>query len=171
MCISHKKCEYIGIQYLQYTYLVVCLLTPLHIKINTTWTYSTTEYTKTPHRRPPDYTNTPLTGHDSPNTPPANVWLGTQSMDYHQSTPRDDGADDVLDDDGVLDVDDDARVVREVRFTRACCVSRARTRAMHEFLNVDRVPMIIIHHLSFTRDDGRTNGRTNATRSFEWRRW
>ena len=39
-------------------------------------------------------------------------------MDYHQSTPRDDGADDVLDDDGVLDVDDDARVVREVRFTR-----------------------------------------------------
>ena len=77
-------------------------------------------------------------------------------MDYHQSTPRDDGADDVLDDDGVLDVDDDARVVREVRFTRACCVSRARTRAMHEFLNVDRVPMLIIHHLSFTRDDGRT---------------
>ena len=106
-------------------------------------------------------------GHDSPNTPPANVWLGTQSMDANQSTPRDAGADDVLDDDGVLDVDDDARVVREVRFTRASC-RLARANAGDAF---DRVPMIIIHHLSFTRDDGRTNGRTNATISFESRRW
>ena len=57
--------------------------------------------------------------HQTP--PPANVWLGTQSMDANQSTPRDDGADDVLDDDGVLDVDDKMRVVREVRFERALC--------------------------------------------------
>ena len=170
MCLSHKKCEYIGIQYLQYTYLVVCLLTPLHIKINTTWTYSTTEYTKTPHRRPPDYTNTPLTGHDSPNTPPANVWLGTQSMDANQSTPRDAGADDVLDDDGVLDVDDKMRVVREVRFERASRrlkKARERTRAMHSF---DRVPndSFIVRSCA---TNGRTNGRTNATVSFESRRW
>ena len=86
-------------------------------------------------------------------------------MDANQSTPRDDGADDVLDDDGVLDVDDDARVVREVRFTRACCVSRARTRAMHEFLNVDRVPRDSFIVRSYATMDERTDERTRRYRS------
>ena len=91
-------------------------------------------------------------------------------MDYHQSTPRDDGADDVLDDDGVLDVDDKMRVVREVRFERASRrLKRAneRTRAMRAF---DRVPndSFIVRSCA---TNGRTNGRTNATVSFESRRW
>ena len=91
-------------------------------------------------------------------------------MDANQSTPRDAGADDVLDDDGVLDVDDKMRVVREVRFERALC-RLARATEGDAF---DRVPNDIIArfiHRSFVRDDGRTNGRTNATLSFESRRW
>jgi hypothetical protein len=79
-------------------------------------------------------------------------------MDWIQSTPRDDGADDVLDDDDVLDVDDHVRVVREVRFERAFFVSRVRTRATNEFLNFDRVPR---ESSSFVRTRRWTNERTN----------
>ena len=81
-------------------------------------------------------------------------------MDCNQSTPRDDDADDVLDDDGVLDVDDKMRVVREVRFERASRrLKKARERTNEGDACIRSGAERCIHR-SFVRDEW-TNERTN----------
>ena len=131
--------------------------------IDTTSTYSTTEYTKHPPTSAP---HAPLTGHDSPNTPPART-CGSERSQWIEinrrlamTTPMTSS----------MTMASSMSTTKCASFVRCasnarCVVSRARTRAMHEFLNVDRVPRDSFIVRSYATMDERTDERTRRYRS------